>query len=102
VLILAVNVHSQAAVGAVVAQISRGDGEYGFAVESRDSHVEIVLQIAAVEEPSDGGVRDGFSPASQVNRMVIPSPSLPHRSQGKSRRELDRDVTVASVISTFW
>ncbi len=100
-LIFAVNVHGQTPVSAVVAQISWCDGENGFAVESRDADVEIVLQIAAVEEPSDGGVRDGFGPAGQVNRMVIPSPSFPHRSQGKSRREFDRDVTVTSVISTL-
>ena len=100
-LIFAVNIHSQASVEAIVAQIPRDDRQGRLAVEGRDADVVVVLQVASVEEPADGGVRDGLGPAREVDRMVVPGPGFPHRRIGKSGQELDRNVAVLGVIAAF-
>lgn len=76
-------------------------GEGGLAVERLDADVVVVLQVTSIEEPADGGVRDGFRTAGEINKMIIPGPRLTHRGQGKGRRVFDRDVAVLGVITAL-
>jgi len=70
------------------------------AVESVHADIVVILEVAAIEEPADGGVGDRFSAARQIDQMIVPGPSLTHRRQGEWWRELDRDVTIFRIIST--
>lgn len=72
-----------------------------FSVGSVHADVTLVLQVSAVEKPTDGSVRDRFGSAGQVYQVIIPRPSLSHGSQSKRWRELNRDVTIFGIISTW-
>ncbi len=53
------------------------------AVESVHADIVVVLEVAAIEEPADGGVGDRFGAARQIDQMIVPGPGLTHRRQGK-------------------
>ena len=76
-------------------------GEDALAVELVHLDVVVVLEVAAVVEPGDGGVGDGLGAARQVDDVVVPGPGLALRRQRERRRKLHRDVAVLGRVAAW-
>ena len=75
-------------------------GQHALAIVCVDVNVIVMLEIAIVVVPRNSGVGNRLCATRQVHDVVIPGPSLTHRTRHECRREFDSYVAILRHVAT--